>query len=46
VKKVLAALALVLLMVAANVRLIEHARTSQPACMAGSGPYQAAQPSC
>ena len=45
-KALAAALALVLLVVAANARLIQLARNSQPACVAGPGPYQAAQPSC
>lgn len=42
----LAAAALILLVAAANARLIDQARSSQPACVKGSGPYQAAQPSC
>jgi len=46
VKKALAALALILLVVAANVRLIQLAHDSQPACVGGSASYKAAQPSC
>lgn len=45
-KAVAAAVALVLLVVAANARMIQLARSSQPACVEGSGPYKAAQPSC
>jgi len=45
-KKALAAFALVLLVLAANARLIQQAHTSQPACVEGSGPYKAAQSSC
>lgn len=45
-KKALAAFALILLVAAANARLIQQARTSQPACVGDSGLYRAAQPSC
>ena len=45
-KALLAAAALILLVAAANARLLQLATSSQPACVASPGSYRAAQPSC